>query len=427
MRHSIRLLLAGVFILAGLAPALAATGEDAVVVADVRGPLEQRALDFLTDVVENEPGQLVIIQINNPGIASGDPEALFAAIAASERPVTAWVGPSGAQAYGGAAHLLELVAYAGAAPGAEVGYLVPTVVGRPELRVQAGGETSLEDFDDSAVVVSEPIEGLVDEVVPTIGQFLASLNERPLATASGPVAVVTTEPATADDGTEIVVASVEVRFLKPGLLTRFLRLAMRPEAMVFFLTMGLAAAVFEFYAAGVGITAGVAVLLLFLAGFGVASLPMNWVSLVVVLLGMGLFTVDFQNSTISWRGIVGTAFLLGGGLTITRAAPQFGPRWWAVVLTVIGIASFYMVALTTVARSRFSTRTIGREHLVGRHGVAETSFDPMGIVEVDGARWQARSHRAAGVGPGDPIEVVAVSGIMLEIAPADAEPASIRE
>jgi membrane-bound ClpP family serine protease len=124
---------------------------------------------------------------------------------------------------------------------------------------------------------------------------------------------------------------------------------------------------------------------------------------------------------------VGSAFLLGGGLTLTQAAPQFEPRWWAVVLTVIGIASFYIVALTTVARSRFSTRTIGREHLVGRHGVAETSFDPMGIVEVDGARWQARSHRAAGVGPGDAIEVVAVSGIMLEIAPVEVEPASFRD
>ena len=76
-----------------------------------------------------------------------------------------------------------------------------------------------------------------------------------------------------------------------------------------------------------------------------------------------------------------------------------------------------MVALTTVARSRFSTRTIGRGHLVGRRGVAKTGFDPTGIVEVDGAAWRARTHRAAGLGAGDPVEVLAVSGIVLEVGP----------
>ena len=57
------------------------------------------------------------------------------------------------------------------------------------------------------------------------------------------------------------------------------------------------------------------------------------------------------------------------------------------LLAVLPLA-FVMVALTTVARSRFSTRTIGRSHLIGKSGVARTGFDPTGIVEVDGA-----SHR----------------------------------
>lgn len=427
MRLLPRLLLAGVFLVAGIAPAFAASSaDDAVVVADVNGPLEQRALDFLTGVVEGEPGQLVVLQIDNPGIASGDPTELFAAIEASPRPVVAWVGPSGAQAFGGAGALLQAVAFSGAAPGVEIGYLEPTVAGANGLRVSASSGAAAE-LADEKVLVSEPIPDVVDEVVPTIGQFIATLDGRMLGTAQGPVTVETTEVTTAEDGSEIIVPSVDVRFLKPGLLTRFLRLALRPEATFFFLTIGLAAAVFEFYAAGVGITAAISALALFLGGFGVASLPMNWAALALVIAGMGLYTVDFQNTTISWRGVVGTAALLWGGLTITSASPQFGSRWWAVVLTVIGIAAFYMVALTTVARSRFSTRTIGREHLIGRHGVAETGFDPMGIVEVDGARWKARSHRAAGIRPGDPIEVVAVSGVMLEVDPPDPDPEGLRD
>jgi len=426
MGRALRLLLAVGFVLAGVAPGLAAEGAaDAVVVADVRGPLEQRALDFLTDVVENEPGQVVVLQIANPGIASGDPTALLDAIAAAERPITAWVGPSGAEAYGGVAEIVTRTAYRGAAPGAKVGHLGERIAGQGFATQAAAGVD--ERVVGGAVEVAAPIPGIVDEVVPTIGQFIAALESRQLPTASGPVVLDTTEPATAEDGTEIVVASVDVRFLKPDLFTRFLRLAIRPEATVFFLLIGLAIAVFEFYAAGVGITATVAVVCLFLAGFGMASLPVRWTALAALVAGMLLYTIDFQNTVISWRGVAGTVLLIGGGLTITDAAPQFGPQWWAVVLTVIAVAAFYMVALTTVARSRFSTRTIGREHLVGRRGTAETSFDPFGIVDVDGARWRARSHRAAGIAPGDAVEVMEVTGIMLEVVPFGARPDGVRD
>ena len=174
---------------------------------------------------------------------------------------------------------------------------------------------------------------------------------------------------------------------------------------------------FEFYAAGVGITAGVAVLSLFVAGYGLATLPMNWLAFVVTLAGMLLLTVDFQRSRLGLLSGVGTVLLFGGGLTFTTAAPQYSPRWWAVLLTVIGIGAFYAVALTTIARARFSTRTLGRERLIGKQGVAESDFDPEGVVVVEGARWRARSHRAAGIRAGDPVEVTEVVGITLEISP----------
>jgi len=84
---------------------------------------------------------------------------------------------------------------------------------------------------------------------------------------------------------------------------------------------------------------------------------------------------------------------------------------------VTGTALFYGVALTTITRSRFSTPTIGRSQLLGRVGVATTDLDPEGVVEVDGARWRARSHRAAGIVAGDAIEVLGVDGVTLEVGP----------
>jgi membrane-bound serine protease (ClpP class) len=77
--------------------------------------------------------------------------------------------------------------------------------------------------------------------------------------------------------------------------------------------------------------------------------------------------------------------------------------------------------MTTIVRSRYSTPTIGREYLVGRRGVATSEFDPEGVVDLDGARWRARSTRAAGVSPGDAVEVLEVKGIILEVGPVDAD------
>jgi membrane-bound ClpP family serine protease len=197
-----------------------------------------------------------------------------------------------------------------------------------------------------------------------------------------------------------------------------LRLASEPEATFFFLVAAIAAATFEFYAAGVGVSAAASVIAFLLAGYGLATLPISWPSVGAAVLGLLLYTWDFQRNRLGWRSLLGTVLLLVGGLTITDARPQMAPVWWIVVIVVAGTALFYAVALTTIVRSRFSTATIGREYLIGRGGKAETAFDPEGIVVVGEARWRARSHREAGIMPGDTVEVTGVDGIVLDVEPA---------
>lgn len=387
-----------------------------VIVADVRGPLDQRALDFLTATVMTSDAQLVVIQMNNPGISSGDPAALYDAISRSSTPIAVWVGPAGAVAYGGAGQVLLVADATGAAPGTSVGYLEPVVADANVTGVaSAASRQHAAAMDESLPVTADEAPPLIDEIVPTIGQFIASLDGRTLRGVS----LETARQITAEDGSVVTVPSVEVRFVKPGLFTRFLRLASRPEAAFFFLLAGIAVATFEFYAAGAGVAAAVGALSLFLAGYGWATLPINWVAVGVALVGLLLYTWDFQQQRLGWRSVVGTIALVAGGLFYTQAGPQYRPAWWGVVLTVVGIALFYGFALTTVVRARFSTLTIGREYLIGKLGTAETDFDPEGVVVVDGARWRARSHRAAGLRPGDPIQVREVSGILLEVGPPD--------
>jgi len=385
--------------------------------------MDQRLMDFVVDTINDTEAHLFVIHLDSPGISSGGPGEMYEAIGAASAPVAVWVGARPAVAFGGSASLLNIADVGSAAPGTEIGYLEPTVVTRDEISVpyrpshDPGGEATTDELRDTTVVVVDPIPGYVDQVVPTIGQLIVGLDGTTVVRGEGESAttfeISTANLETTPDGIEVLTPNRLVRFVKPSLWDRFLRLAARPEVAFFFLVVAIAAATFEFYAAGPGVTAAIAVIAFVLAGYGLATLPTFWPGVVSVVVGLIFYTWDFQRNRISWRSLAGTFLLVGGGLSFTNARPQFAPSWWIVLIIVAGTALFYAAALTTIVRSRFSTPTIGRDHLIGRIGVADEALSPDGVVLVDGARWRARSHREAGIGSGDSIEVQGIDGVVL--------------
>jgi membrane-bound ClpP family serine protease len=172
------------------------------------------------------------------------------------------------------------------------------------------------------------------------------------------------------------------------------------------------------------LAAGVALAALLLTGYGMAVLPTNWWAVAAVIAGIFFSASDVQRDDLGWRSLVGAGLLLYGGLRFVEADPQLGVRWWPIVIVVAGAGLFFGFAMTTVARARFSTVTIGRDHLVGRVGVAETGLGPEGVVVVGEARWPARASRSARVGSGDRVRVVGVDGIMLNVEPVGDTPRS---
>lgn len=425
------MLLLGIAVIAFGGTAAAQDDDLPVVVVDLKKAFDQRLMDFAVQTLSETPAHLFILQVDASGVASGDIKPLLAAIDEAKAPVVVWVGARPAVAYGGVGSLLNRADRGAAAPGTRIGYLEPAVMtdsqtvpvdpGRfpgsteEERAIQADAAGAI--LGAESMVVEGTIPGYVDVVVPSIGQLIVGLDGEAITRGDITFEVETAELVTLEDGTEVATPSRLVQFMKPDLWDRFLRLASRPEAAFFFLVAAIAAATFEFYAAGAGVAAVASVLAFVLAGYGLATLPISWPSVAVVVVGLVLYTWDFQRNRLGWRSILGTVALIAGGLTFTSARPQMAPTWWIVLVVVAGMALFYGVALTTIVRSRFSTTTIGRENLIGKTGTAETSFDPEGIVVVDEARWRGRSHREAGIQAGDDVEVTSVDGIILDIAP----------
>lgn len=403
------LLLVPVLVLV-LSPAAAAGQDDAPVVdvIDIGGVLDASAVDFVIDRIEaaaERQAEAAIIQLDSQATVTDDVLELVTLIQQAPLPLIVWIGPDPAVAYGGAVAILAAAPIGAAAPGVEIGYAA---------QIRAGGVrvTAPEIVADTTVEVGDtPVAGLVDMVAPAINNLLVDLNGT-VMTVRGEERVLTTVVESGDG-----ITPVQTVFWEPGIGVRTLRLALTPEAAFFFLVVGLMVAAFEFYAIGPGIAAAVAAVSLLISSYGLVVLPMRWWAVGLTFVGLWLMTVDYQRGGAGPVTAIGAVVLFVGGLFFTDGAPQLVPSWWIVLVIVISAVLWYVFAMTTVARARFSTPTIGREHMIGRTGTAVTDFGPLGEVEVDGARWSATAHREAGLGAGDRVEVVGVDGRFLEVEP----------
>jgi membrane-bound serine protease (ClpP class) len=366
-------------------------------VVDVSGPLDDLALQFIADSIEQaaDRGQeLVLIQLNSRAVIS-DEDLYYSVqdlVGTPPLPVAVWVGPAPASAFGGAGELAYVAGQSAISPGSEIGRLDPDVLGQD---------------DRNDVVLEAEQSGL--ELQPTLRQYLQDLDGRTFQTISGETIVETIRPF--GDG----VTLKEVTFRKPGLVTRFFRLGASPEATFFFLVVGLAIAIFEFYALGPGVAAVVAAPSLMIGGWGLVNLPTRLWALALVLGGFVALTAAHQRGRRVVLAVIGAGLIQAGGTYLIDGGGQIDPRWWLIGLSVAFVLFFFLVALPIVQRARLSTDTIGRESLVGELGVAKADFDPDGYVEVRGAMWRATAHREAGIREGDDIVVGAVDGLYLEV------------
>ncbi len=415
-----------------LNPAMAKAPPNTIELVAVEGAVHDATVRFVLDAIEDaartwRPGyvglervELVILMVDSPGVVA-DPE-LFAELVEVVRspplPLGVWVGPAPAVAYGGMAQMVSLAPIRAAAPGAELGHWRPTVVGEKDGSLALEGAYSTES---GVVEVNGPVSGLIDLASPDTAsprQLLQLLDGTAFELEGRTITLATTRPYISDQGTEGVTV-LETVLRRPGLWTQLVGLSTRPEVAFFFLMAGLTIAVFEFYAVGPAVAAAVAAISLGLGAYGPAALPMRWWALALMLAGVGLLASSYQRGGVLFLSSTGMAAVAVSGLYLFDGGPQITLGWAGWALTVAAVAFFFLMAMPTVARVRFSSPSLGREELVGEVGQAVTELDPDGVVEVAGGRWKATSHRAATLRAGDPVRVAAVDGDTLEVAPFD--------
>ena len=367
-------------------------------IVEIKGRIDPLVADFVARSLRSavaDDAEVVVLQINSPGALLDDQELaeLVFRISHSPVPVAVWVGPTGARAYGGAADVVTAAATAGMAPRTRIGRFegVPGSLGPEEARTQ----------------------GAVDTIVPTIGEFLAELDERDL----GGRVLDTARVVTGSDGESQTQAAGAVRFAKLPLTERLLHAAASPSVAYLLLIVGLSLIVFEFFSVGIGVAGATGAVLLALSAYGLGVLPTTPLGLALIGLSMFGFGIDVQaGSSRAWTVIATVALLIG---SLTLFGDGIDVPWLTLLVLVVCVVLLMVSGLPSMVRSRFSTPTIGRESMIGAMGEARTAVDPEGTVALGGGLWQARTNRATPIGVGDPIRVVAIDGLLLEVEPEE--------
>jgi membrane-bound serine protease (ClpP class) len=396
---------------AGLAAAQVPT-DGQVTVIEVGGLLDDATVRFLVDSIEEAArngSEIAIVQLNSPGAVArlGSLQEASRILSDPPLPLVVWLGPAPAVAGGGAAQLLSTGVEVAAAPGTRIEHWEPAIAGTDATLFPAPDGLELPH------TVETVDSHLVDRVAPSIRQLIQDLDGETFTVSGQERVVATITQAETGDG----ITTVPAVFIQPGLVHRFLHLGARPEAAFFFLVMGLTVAAFEFYAVGPGLAAVAAAISLFLASYGLSILPINWWAVAGALVAMWLLTASYQKGGVPGMNLLGSGLLTWAGFSFSSGEPQVGVGAVEVVLSVLAVLFFYLLAIPTMGRARFSTKTIGREGLVGKAGRAITDFSPEGIVEVEGARWPATAHRESGIRSGADVVVMAVNEWRLEVEP----------
>jgi membrane-bound serine protease (ClpP class) len=250
------------------------------------------------------------------------------------------------------------------------------------------------------VSAGEAVElGLVDNAAPTIGEFVLGLDG--------------VESEVVDGGRQPV---TQARFAQLPLSGQLMHTVSSPPVAYLLFVIGLALILFELFTAGVGVAGLVGAGCLVLGCYGLAALPTNPLGVGLILFAMVGYAIDVQTGVPRvWSGIATVSFTIGSvvlydGLSLS---------WITLLVAIVGMAVAMIGGMPAMVRSRFSTPTIGREWMVGEVGTSVSRVAPDGIVTVRDAPWRARTNRATPIDAAQPVRVVSIDGLLLEVEPLD--------
>ncbi len=190
-----------------------------------------------------------------------------------------------------------------------------------------------------------------------------------------------------------------------------------PNVAYVLLVGGAVMAILALFAPGTGILEVGAVLILALAGYSIANLPVNIWALVLLAFSLIPFFFAVRVRKNSWIYLLGAlaAMILGSVFAFppTESGVRLNPIL-AIIVSGLSAGLLWLMARKSLAAFKL-TPNHSLDGLIGQVGTAKTDLRLQGAIYVGGEQWTANS--SVYVPAGSPVRVVRRSGLVLDVEP----------
>ncbi|MBU0654325.1 MAG: nodulation protein NfeD [Gammaproteobacteria bacterium] len=422
---------------------LTALAEGKVLVIHVEGAIGPVTQDLIVRGIERaeaESASLVVLEMDTPGGLDTSMRNIISAILASRVPVATFVYPSGSRAASAGTYIIYASHIAAMAPATNLGSATPIQIGglpgmpnppQPEPEnAQPKAEPPPDTMEKKVVndaaayirglaelrgrnaewaeeAVREAVnltgsealkKDVIDLVATDLDDLLRQLNGREVETTAGKMLLTT--------------ANVAVERIEPDWRSELLGIITNPNIALILMMIGIYGLIIEFSNPGFILPGVTGAICLLLAMYAFQMLPVNYVGLALIIVGIGFMVTEFFVASGGVLGVGGLiAFVIG-------AVILFDDKYLAVSLPLFaGIAlvagGFLLWMLSRFTSLRHKPVVSGQEYLAGQMGKATEAFSGKGHVFVNGEYWAA--HSASPVHAGQPVEVLGVHDMVLEV------------
>jgi len=248
--------------------------------------------------------------------------------------------------------------------------------------------------------------GVIDLVADNLGALLAQLDGREVEI----------------DGETVVLATSNAALerVEPDWRHELLSVITNPSIAYGLLLVGFYGLILEFYNPGAVFPAVLGVICLLLGAYGLQMLPINYVGLALILVGIGLMIAEVFAPSFGVLGLGGVvAFVLGSIMLFDSDLPDYSLPIPIIAGFAIATALLAFLAVGAAVRARRSRIVSGVEGMIGGEGKAMEDFEGLGRVWVFGENWEAHSDKP--VHEGERVRVLAVEGLRLTVEPIQKE------
>ncbi|WP_211242966.1 NfeD family protein [Sinimarinibacterium sp. CAU 1509] len=431
------------------------------------GPATSAHVEKAMTQAQDSGATAIVLRIDTPGGLDSAMRDIIKRVLASPVPVIGWVGPSGARAASAGTYILYATHIAAMAPATNLGAATPIPVGGswplpdsatpasprdndPERKPDAAsaadeattsdpstGETRAvprdaattkaindavayirglaeqrgrnADWAESAVRNGASLsaqqalnEQVIDLVADDVHTLLRAVDGRTVSTATGEQTLQT--------------ADLRVETLEPDWRIKLLATLTNPTVAYMLMLIGIYGLLLEGYHPGAilpGVTGGISLLL---ALYAFQLLPVNYVGLALMALGVALMVTETMAPSFGVLGIGGTvAFVLGSVLLMDVDVPGYGINVGVIVGIAVSAAVVMALTLYLLWRARHARVVTGGEAMLGETVDVLEFADGEGWGEIGGERWHICAQHT--LHPGQRARVTGRHGLRLDVEP----------